>query len=138
MADHRLTLSPDIAEIPRLIDWVEACCGEASIGSNTIFKLTLALEEAVANVINHAFAETPPPHRIEVELAIEHDRVSAQVIDNGRPFDPSAAPEPETNLPLEQRDPGGLGIRLIRRMMDRVDYRRIDGENRLQLEKALD
>jgi len=78
----------------------------------------------------------PPPHRIEVELAIGADRVSALVIDNGEPFDPSDAPEPNTTLPLEQRDPGGLGIRLIRRMMDRVDYRRVAGENRLRLEKA--
>lgn len=58
------------------------------------------------------------------------------MIDNGQPFDPSAAPEADTSLPLDQRDPGGLGIRLIRRMMDRVEYQRVAGENRLQLEKA--
>jgi len=135
MADHRLALTPDIAEIPRLLDWVETCCGDAAVASDTVFKLALALEEAVANVIHHAFAETPEPHRIEVELAIDANRVSARVIDNGRPFDPSAAPEPEASIPLEHRDPGGLGIHLIRRMMDRVDYRRVGGENRLRLEK---
>jgi serine/threonine-protein kinase RsbW len=136
MVDHRLALAPDIAEIPRLLDWVETCCGNGAVAEDTAFRLALALEEAVANVIHHAFADMPPPHRIEVELAIGADRVSALVIDNGEPFDPSDAPEPNTTLPLEQRDPGGLGIRLIRRMMDRVDYRRVAGENRLRLEKA--
>jgi anti-sigma regulatory factor (Ser/Thr protein kinase) len=136
MVDHRLALAPDIAEIPRLLDWVETCCGDAAVAHDTAFKLALALEEAVANVIHHAFAATPPPHRIAVELAIDAARVSALVIDNGRPFDPSAAPGPEANVPLDRRDPGGLGIHLIRRMMDRVDYRRVAGENRLRLEKA--
>jgi serine/threonine-protein kinase RsbW len=135
MTVHRLVLAPDIAEIPRLLDWVETCCGDTGVGSDNVFKLSLALEEAVANAIHHAFAGIPEPHRIAVELTIGADRVTALVSDNGRPFDPSAAPEPEVDLPLEQRDPGGLGIHLIRRMMDRVDYRRHDGENRLRLEK---
>jgi len=134
--DYRLTLAPDIAEISRLLDWVETCCDEAGVASVTAFKLALVLEEAVANVIHHAFDQVPPPHLITVELAIDADRVSALVIDNGRAFDPSIAPEADTDLPLEQRDPGGLGIRLIHRMMDRVDYRRIAGENRLRVEKA--
>ena len=50
-------------------------------------------------------------------------------------IDPSAAPEPDRAAPLEARDPGGLGIHLIRRMMDDVAYRRVAGENRLRLEK---
>jgi anti-sigma regulatory factor (Ser/Thr protein kinase) len=136
MVEHRLALAPDIAEIPRLLDWVETCCDKAAIGHDATFKLSLALEEAVANVINHAFAEMPPPHRVAVELTIAADRVSAVVIDNGRPFDPTASPDPAANIPLEDRDPGGLGIHLIRKMMDRVGYRRIAGENRLHLEKS--
>jgi anti-sigma regulatory factor (Ser/Thr protein kinase) len=136
MADHRLVLAPDIAEIPRLIDWVETCCGETAIDHATTGKLALVLEEAVANVIHHAFTDVPAPHQVAVELAIDANRISAEVIDNGRPFDPVAAPEPETDLPLEERQPGGLGVLLIRRMMDRVEYRRVAGENRLRLEKS--
>ena len=135
MAEFRLDVAPDIAEIPRLLDWVEARCGECEVGGDTPFKLALVLEEAVANVVNHAFAGVPAPHRIAVELAIDGDRVTAEIIDNGHAFDPSAAPEPDRTTPLESRDVGGLGIHLIRRMMDRVEYRRADGENRLRLEK---
>jgi len=135
MATYRLDVAPDIAEIPRLLDWIEACCSECGVTGDTLFKLSLALEEAVANVINHAFAGVPPPHCITVELAIESDRVTAEIVDNGRPFDPSAAPAPDKTSPLETRDVGGLGIHLIREMTERVEYRRVGDENRLRLEK---
>lgn len=137
MATHRLSVAPDIAEIPRLLDWVESCCGDAGIDGDIPFKLSLALDEAVTNVIHNAFDGLPPPHRIEVELVIEPDGVTAMVIDNGHAFDPLTAPAPpEADIPLADRLPGGFGIHLIRRMMDRVDYHRADGENRLRLEKG--
>lgn len=136
MATHRLSVAPDVAEIPRLLDWIESCCGDAGVGGDVPFKLSLALDEAVVNVINYAFADLPPPHRIDVELAIEPDRVTALIVDNGRAFDPLTAAEPKTDIPLADRHLGGLGIHLVRRMMDRVDYRRTDGENHLRLEKT--
>jgi serine/threonine-protein kinase RsbW len=136
MARYHLSLNPDVGEIPRMIDWVERCCGEAGIGTDLSFRLTLALDEAVANVIGHAFAEQAPPHHVAVELDVTDANVVATVIDNGRAFDPSAAPAPDVSLPLEQRDPGGLGVLLIRRMVDCVEYRRVGRENRLRLEKS--
>lgn len=136
MPGHRLAIEPDIAEIPRLIDWVERCCGEAGIASDLSFRLALALDEAATNVIGHAFTGQAVPHRMAVELDITDASVTATVIDNGQAFDPSAAPEPDVSLPLDRRDPGGLGILLIHRMVDRVEYRRVADENRLRLEKA--
>lgn len=136
MARHHLPLNPDVGEIPRLIDWVERCCGEAGIAGDLPSKLSLALDEAVTNVIGHAFTGQPPPHRIEIELDISDAGVVATVVDNGRAFDPSEAPEPDVSSLLEKREPGGLGILLIRRMVDRVEYRRAGNENRLRLEKS--
>lgn len=135
MAEYHLDVAPDLAEIPRLLDWVETCCGESGVAGDAPSKLVLALDEAVANVINHAFVDVASPHRITVVLEIGADRIAAEVIDNGRPFDPSAAPEPDCTMPLERRDVGGLGIHLIRRVMDRVEYHRVGDENRLRLEK---
>jgi serine/threonine-protein kinase RsbW len=136
MVEYSLDVTPDIADIPRLIDWVETRCSECAVDGDTPSKLALALEEAVANVINHAFTGRPGPHRITVELSIDRDRIGALVIDNGRPFDPTATPEPDCTSSLESRNVGGLGIHLIRCTMDRVEYRRVDGENRLRLEKV--
>lgn len=135
MAADELALQPQISEIPRLIDWVEACCRAAGIDDELRFKMALVLEEAVANVVAHAFAGLPRPHLIRVRLDITERLISAEVSDNGHPFDPTGAPGPDLTLPLERRDPGGLGIHLMRSMMDRLQYRRDAGSNILHLEK---
>jgi anti-sigma regulatory factor (Ser/Thr protein kinase) len=88
----------------------------------------------VANVIAHAFAGRPAPHRLDLRLAIAPASVVVEIVDNGRPFDPTAAPAPDLSTPLECREPGGLGIHLMRALMDRLDYRRDDDANVLRLE----
>ena len=70
MASHELTLEPQVSEIPRLLDWVEARCGGEGVGDEVRYKIMLALDEAVANVISHAFGDVPPPHLIRVRLDI--------------------------------------------------------------------
>jgi serine/threonine-protein kinase RsbW len=136
MASHDTTVAPDLAAIPPLIEWVEQRCQEAGVGSALIFKMMLAIEEAAINVVSYGFAEVPPPHRIRVRLDIDEARCAAELIDNGRPFDPPAAPPPDVAEPLEEREPGGLGIHLLRTMADRIEYRRENGENRLRIETA--
>jgi anti-sigma regulatory factor (Ser/Thr protein kinase) len=136
MASHELTLEPQVSEIPRLLDWVEVCCGAEGVGDEVRYKIMLALDEAVANVISHAFGDVPPPHLIRVRLDITAELCAAEVIDNGRQFDPTVAPDPDLTLPLQQRTPGGLGIHLMRNVMDRLQYRHESGENTLRMEKA--
>jgi anti-sigma regulatory factor (Ser/Thr protein kinase) len=136
MASHELNVEPQVSEIPRLLDWVETCCGSDGLADELRYKVMLALEEAVTNVINHAFADVPPPHRIRVRIDITDALFAAEVIDNGRVFDPTSAPDPDLTLPLEQRTPGGLGIHLMRNVMDRLHYKHETGSNTLRLEKA--
>jgi len=136
MASYERRVEPQDSDIPRLIDWVEACCSADGLADHVSFKIALALEEAVTNVIRHAFDGLPPPHLITVRIDITAELFVAEIIDNGHPFDPTAAPNPDLSLPLERRSPGGLGIYLMRSMMDRMQYRRSDGYNRLRLEKA--
>ena len=107
MSFDELRLEPHLSEIPRLIDWVEARCAAAAVAGEVAMKLALAVEEAVANVINHSLPGSPPPHRVLVRLEIGADEVAAEVIDNGGPFDPTGAPPPDLSLPLEERQPGG-------------------------------
>jgi anti-sigma regulatory factor (Ser/Thr protein kinase) len=136
MASHELDVKPEVGEVTRLIAWIGSCCAAEGLADDLTFRLTLALEEAAVNVITHAFKVLPPPHSIAVRLDITARLVIAEITDNGRPFDPTGAPDPDLSLPLEERHPGGLGIHLIRSMMDRVNYRRSDGNNILRLEKA--
>src|SRR5437868_10376253 len=136
MASHDKNVAPDLAAIPPLMEWIEQRCQEAGLASELTFKLMLAIEEAATNVVSYAFAEVPPPHRFRVRLDIDDKRCAAELADNGRPFDPSAAPPPDLTAALEEREAGGLGIHLLRNMADRVEYRREAGENRLRIETA--
>ena len=136
MASYEMTVAPDLSAIAPLNEWVEERCQEAGLGADATFKFVLAIEEAVTNVVAYAFAEVPPPHQIRLRLDIDDKRCAAELVDNGRPFDPSAAPPPDLTKPIEQRDPGGLGIHLIRNMADRIEYHRENGQNRLRIETA--
>jgi len=138
MAEHELQVEPQVSEIPRLIDWIAACCCDEGVADEVGFKMTLALEEAVMNVITHAFHGVPPPHLITVRLRITSRMLAAEISDNGAPFDPTTAPDPDLSLPIEQRHPGGLGIHLMRSIMDRMQYSRSTDGNVLRLEKARD
>ncbi|MGE5270758.1 MAG: ATP-binding protein [Thiohalocapsa sp.] len=135
MASHTLGVASQVSEIPRLIDWVEACCGGDGVAAEIGFRIALAIEEAVTNVITHAFVGIAPPHLITVRLDITPQLLVAEIADNGRPFDPTTVPGPDLTLPLDQRPTGGLGIHLMRNMVDRVEYRRSDGKNLLRFEK---
>ena len=134
MARHELCIAPDAAALAGLIDQVQACCRAAGLAEDDVLRMTLAIEEAAANVIAHAFAGLPPPHRIALSLEVSPRHCVAELTDNGQEFDPTGKAAPDLSLPLEARDPGGLGIHLMRRMVDRLDYRRSGGDNVLRLE----
>ena len=136
MGFYQLDVEAQVADVARLIDWVETCSGRDGLAQDLTYVVMLAVEEAVMNVIGYAFADRPPPHSITVRLNIDPAKIVAEVTDNGREFNPTAMPEPDLTLPLERRRVGGLGIHLMRTMMDRLDYRRSDGRNILRLEKA--
>jgi anti-sigma regulatory factor (Ser/Thr protein kinase) len=136
MASHEMTVAPELTAIPALMEWVEQHCQESGVAGDLLFKLMLAIEEAATNVVSYAFAEMPPPHRFRVRLDIDDKRCAAELADNGRPFDPSAAPPPDLSKPLEEREAGGLGIHLLRNMADRIEYRRDNGENTLRIETS--
>ena len=135
MASHEISVEPDISALPPLLNWIENRCRQEGLADDLTFKMALVLEEAVTNVINYAFSDRPPPHVIRVKLDIAIERIVAEIVDNGRPFDPLARPEPDLSRPIEEREPGGLGIHLMRRMTDRIEYQRKDGDNWLRLEK---
>ena len=137
MARHQLSLAPELAAIAGFLDWVGECCAADGLPPEAGFRMTLALEEAVTNVMRYAFDGCPLPHRLEVRLDIAAARLVAEVTDNGRPFDPLAQSPPDLSLPIHVREAGGLGIHLIRWMTDRAEYRHEGGLNRLYLETRL-
>jgi anti-sigma regulatory factor (Ser/Thr protein kinase) len=131
-----LTLKNDLAEIPRLAEFVEVFCASFHPAREDLLALQLALEETVTNVVNHGYKDGGA-HTLTVRLAVHEHRITATVTDDAPAFDPLARPEVDIHLPLEQRPIGGLGVHLVKKLMDRVHYEHRNGQNRLTLERVL-
>jgi anti-sigma regulatory factor (Ser/Thr protein kinase) len=96
----------------------------------------LALEEHLTNIINYAHDDNLP-HPILVQLELSDDQFVVEVRDHGKPFNPLLRPEVDTTLPLEKKPIGGLGIHLMKRFMDHLDYRREGAQNVLTMRKRV-
>ena len=126
----------DIQQIPTLAEWVD----ELGIPMELNMPVNLALEEAVSNVMLYAYPGRNDG-KVFVEFAKAKDEQGEKLIftisDSGIPFDPTAKPEADITLSAEERAIGGLGIHLVRKLMDEIRYERQDGKNILTLVKIL-
>jgi anti-sigma regulatory factor (Ser/Thr protein kinase) len=124
------------SEIERACTAAEDFASGNGLSSEVGYALALTLDEVVANVIRHGF-EDPDEHIIRVRLWLDDDLLSVQVADDGKAFNPLLAPEPDLDLPIDQRPVGGLGIHIMRTMMDDLEYKRVNGQNLLTLRKRV-
>jgi sigma-B regulation protein RsbU (phosphoserine phosphatase) len=131
---HHLTLHNNIEQIALLPEFVDAVAEEAQLDHEAIFNLNLALEEAVSNVIMYAYPEKTD-NVVDIEAMVEGKRVSFVITDSGKPFDPTAKETVDINADMGERPIGGLGIHLVRTIMDMVNYERKEGKNVLTITK---
>lgn len=134
-----LVLRNTLEEIPRIAETVERFCRMHGLGPRMAMQLTLALDELATNAISHGFApDDARADAIRLRLTLDDDAVQAVIEDRGHPFDPLSVPPADTALGLEARAVGGLGVHLVRAVMDEVRYERRDGMNRVHLRKRCD
>lgn len=132
----KLVLGNEIEELGRLPHFVEELSRKIDLGSYVVYNLNLALEEALSNIIMYAYPEQQGM-TIEVEALWSDELLTITITDGGVPFDPTTTPEADITLSAEERPIGGLGIFLIRQIMDAVEYHRADEKNILTLKKRL-
>ena len=104
------------------------------LASTVVHDLNLALEEILTNIISYGYTDGQE-HEIRVRLSVRPGEVKAEVEDDGQSFNPLAAPEPHTAKALEERTIGGLGIHLVRTLMDGLEYKRQADRNILTIRK---
>src|SRR5207244_2214693 len=121
-ATATLQLTNRTQELKQLLRDLCAFCAEQRVPDDVLNPMRLALEEVVTNVIHHG-CKPDQKHTIDVRLAWEGGEFTAVVADDGRPFDPLSHPDPDTDLPVEERPIGGLGVHMVRRLMDGLEYR---------------
>lgn len=134
--ERSIVLANEISEISRLNGFIEDIGEEFSLTPDVVFNLNLVLEEAVVNIINYAYPKED--HQwIYLSAKLQDGTIILVLTDTGKEFDPTMAPEADITLSADEREIGGLGIFLIRQIMNEVRYERIDGKNILTLEKKL-
>ncbi len=132
-----LRLHNRLLELDRLADAVEAFGEAHGLPAKLRFQIRLVLDELLTNIINYGYADEGE-HLIAVAMSQEGRRLRFVIEDDARPFDPLTAGAPDLTTMVDQRQIGGLGIHLVRTIMDRVAYERVGGINRLILEKDMD
>ncbi len=134
--ERRLVLHNSVDQISQLTDFLQEIADEKGLDTSTAMNINLALEEAVTNVIMYAYPEGTDG-LVDLEAILRDDSLVFILKDNGTPFDPTAAPEADVTLSAEERKIGGLGIFLVRKIMDTVHYVRSDGQNVLSMTKNI-
>jgi len=132
-----LPIVPSVDEIPKVAEWLDLLAEQDDWPPALGFGLNLSVEEALANVISHGFAHFDGAPRIRLEyLRMAQGQVAIRVVDNGRPFDPTAIRSPDMAESVEGAEIGGHGVRLMRHFLESISYARVGEENQLTLVSA--
>lgn len=126
-----LTIRAEIASLPGVHDAVAAFAERHALPAPTAYVLALVVDELMTNSVEHGYGALPPGP-VQLRLWREDGTVAGEIVDEGVAFDPTAAPEPDTTAGLEERAIGGLGVHLVRSLLDSLRYERRGGRNVLQ------
>lgn len=135
MQTEPLRLRAVLENVPQAMDYVTQWAEAAGFEERGTYEIQLAVDEACANVVDHAYRGMEPG-MLEVSCWLDDQGLTIQVCDWGRSFDPEGVEEPDVEAPLEERTLGGLGLFLVRQVMDEVEFS-FDPErgNRLRMTK---
>jgi serine/threonine-protein kinase RsbW len=133
----------NVSEIASAASWVESIAASAALSDAQAFSMQVCLEELMSNIVQHgeghcsSNSQWPSgPDHLTITIAINAyaDRITMSVEDNARPFDVSKAVGKKIDQPLDQLEPGGLGIHLIKSFSSALQYQRTEHGNRVTVE----
>lgn len=128
-----IELPGTISSLPQLQEFILAGAARNQAAPDVLLKIEMVLEEVFLNIVNHGYSGGRTGN-IKAGCAFSDEKgLIVRIMDHGVPFDPSSRPDPDTGLSVEDRDIGGLGILLVRKMTDHFQYQRSHGQNILDL-----
>ncbi|CAB3902432.1 MAG: ATP-binding protein [Achromobacter pulmonis] len=131
-----LDLVPDSRAVACAIEWLEAIAEREAWSPKLSFGLSLSLDEALTNIVSYAFddpLQAPEPARVHLACRQDAEWISLEIIDNGRPYDPTLTPPPPLAASLDDAEIGGHGVRLMQHYLHDLRYARAGNENHLTL-----
>lgn len=126
----------EVGELANVLLFVDAELEKAGCSMKSQTSIDVALEEIFVNIASYAYPGSKGTAEIEVTSDETEKFVIVRLIDSGVRFDPLAKPDPDTTLQVSERTIGGLGIFMVKKMMDDVSYEYVDGKNILTLKKG--
>lgn len=127
-----IEINSDIANLEKITAFAESMLEEHGAPMKVIAQVNVAVDEIFSNIAKYSGAA-----KVSVSCKIKEDALYLRFADDGTPYDPTKQPEPDTTLSAEDRDIGGLGIHLVRKTMDDVQYQYVSGKNVLTVKKTL-
>ena len=134
---HEKTMQASLESIPEITGWVDQLLTKAGCTVKARRQIDVALDEILSNIARYAYPEKEGSMTVEIDMDEETGMLSLTFRDEGIPFDPLGKEEPDVTLGVRERAVGGLGIFLVKKMMDKVSYRREGKENILSLYKKV-
>ena len=131
-----LLVDNQMSELDRVAIFLEDLGKEWGLSVSQVLSLNVVLEEALTNILLYGYIDHDQ-HSIEINFVIEGDQLTISLVDDGLPYDPTLKADPDITLTAEERPIGGLGIFLIKKIMDKVEYERNTNKNILILTKNM-
>ncbi len=137
MDRQTLTIHNKIEELNKVAEFVEQIGEQMSLSPALVMNLNLVLEETISNVILYSYKDLPETKPIEIAAWRSDDNLVFSITDSGAEFDPTLKGDPDITLSAEERPIGGLGIFLVKQIMNEVEYQRVNGNNVLTMAKKI-
>ena len=128
----KIRLAPTLEQLPQATDFFEGILAEAGAPMKVIAQVNVAVDEIFSNIARYSGATG-----VVLGCSLKDGKATLRFSDNGRPYDPTEKPDPDTTQSAEEREVGGLGIFMVKKLMDEVTYEYADGSNILTLVKSL-
>ncbi len=133
---NKLALENKPENLKEITSFIERFCNENGLDDKILFELNLILDELFVNIINYAYPDKEI-HIIEILTEKKGDEIIIRIIDDGDEFNPLQIEEVNINASIDDREIGGLGIHLVKRMADKLFYERLENKNILTIIKSI-
>ena len=134
-----LTVDATVENIPVVTTFVEEHLEQYDCPPKAQMEIDIAIDELFSNIAQYAYGKPPAEGKATVRVEVTENPLAVIItfIDNGKPYDPLAKKDPDVTLPAEEREIGGLGIFMVKKTMDEVNYEFKNGQNILTIKKHI-
>ena len=132
-----LAVRADVEAVAQVRGFIETFAAAHEVATADLDRILIAVEELVTNIARYGYAPGDAPGSARVTLRLDGNRFTIEIVDDSRPFDPFSVADPDLDAPIEDRRIGGLGLYIVKALMDRTRYRRDGSHNVVEISRPV-